>query len=339
MEEEGAMKEFGNVITAMVTPFTKKLEVDYPKATELAEKLAREGSDSLVVCGTTGESPTLTHEEKLQLFEAVKKAVGNKIPLLAGTGTNCTRTTVQLTKEAETIGMDGVLLVAPYYNKPPQEGLYHHFRAVAESTSLPVVLYNIPGRTGVNMAPETTARLAEIPNIVGIKEASGSVEQVAEILRQTEKVMELKVTAGASALLGRSDAHHEASSPYGKHVPLQEANRFSVWSGDDSLTLPFLSVGARGVVSVASHLVGIQIRNMINYFLGGNVREAASIHLKLLPLFKGLFVTTNPILLKAALAMTGFQVGGVRPPLMDAGEKEKAALKEILKHLQLLSET
>jgi 4-hydroxy-tetrahydrodipicolinate synthase len=258
-----------------------------------------EGSDALVVAGTTGESPTLSDEEKVRLFRTVKEAVGGKAKVIAGTGTYDTRHSVHLSKEAEEAGADGLLLVVPYYNKPSQEGLYRHFRAIAEETRLPVILYNIPGRTGVNMLPETVARLAEVPNIVGIKEASGNLDQVSEIRRRTPR-------------------------------------EFLIYSGDDSLTLPILAVGGIGVISVASHLVGRQIQEMIRSFLGGDVQKALDLHLQLLPLFKAMFVTTNPAPVKAALALAGFPVGGLRPPLVEVTEKEREVISGALRELALV---
>ncbi len=293
------MVEFGHVITAMVTPFDEGLNVDYTRAADLARRLVEEGSDSLVVAGTTGESPTLSDEEKVRLFRTVKEAVGEKAKVIAGTGTYDTRHSIHLSKEAEKAGVDGLLLVVPYYNKPSQEGLYKHFRAIAEETRLPAILYNIPGRTGVNMLPETVARLAEVSNIVGIKEASGNLDQVSEIRRRTPK-------------------------------------EFLIYSGDDSLTLPILAVGGIGVISVASHLAGRQIQEMIRSFLGGDIQRALDLHLRLLPLFKAMFVTTNPAPVKAALALAGFPVGGLRPPLVEVTEKEREVIAAALRELALV---
>ncbi|MEW6397939.1 MAG: 4-hydroxy-tetrahydrodipicolinate synthase [Bacillota bacterium] len=291
---------FGRVVSAMVTPFTRQWELDAPRAAELARRLVDMGSDGLVVTGTTGESPVLATEEKVKLWEAVVEAVGDRVPVVAGTGTNCTRDSMRLTRLAEKAGVKGVMLVTPYYNKPPAEGLYHHFRAVAESTSLPIILYNVPGRTGVNMTPGTAARLAEIPNIVALKEASGNLDQVTEILRVV---------------------------PPG----------FAVYSGDDSLTLPMLAVGAVGVVSVASHLVAGEIGSMIGAWREGRVEEAARIHRRLFPLFRAMFITTNPVPVKAALRLAGFDVGPVRPPLCDASAGEEASLAEVMRQLELLA--
>jgi len=285
----------------MLTPFNEKMEVDYDAAANLAKHLVEHGNDGLVIAGTTGESPTLTHDEKLKLFKVVKEAVGSKASVVAGTGNNSTAESIKFTQEAEALGVDGALVVCPYYNKPPQEGLYRHFEMIASKTKLPIMIYNVPGRTSVNMLPETMARLADIPNIVGVKESAGSVEQAAEIARRTQ---------------GKS---------------------FAIWSGDDAVTLPFLSVGGIGVVSVAGHLVGKEISQMIKLFFEGKVVEATAIHLRLMELFKTLFITTNPIPLKAAMQLAGFKVGGLRPPLVWAGEKEVQAVREAMRPLRLLA--
>jgi 4-hydroxy-tetrahydrodipicolinate synthase len=288
---------WGPVITAMATPFREDGAVDYDRAGELARRLVDTGSTGIVVAGTTGESPTLTDEEKLQLLRVVREAVAGRAAVLAGTGTYDTAHSVHLSREAQRVGADGLLVVVPYYNRPTQEGLYRHFKTVAESTDLPVLMYNIPGRTGTNMLPETVARLSEVRNIAGIKEASGSLDQVSEIRRRTPE-------------------------------------HFLIYSGDDSLTLPYLSVGAVGIVSVASHLVGREIAEMIAYFQAGRVEEARRIHLRLFPLFRTLFVAPNPVPLKAALEMAGFPVGKPRLPLVEATPKEReqiaAAMREAM---------
>jgi len=304
---------FGPLITAMVTPFKENLEVDYDAAVRIAKKLIDDGNDGLVLAGTTGESPTLTHDEKVKLYKTIKDAVGNRTKLIVGTGTYSTAESIKLTQEAESLGMDGALVVSPYYSKPPQEGLYLHFKMIAEKTKLPIMIYNIPGRTGVNISPETLERLAEIPNIIGVKESAGSVEQAAEIYRRTSRV-----PAGAGKGTG--------STSHG----------FAIWSGDDSLTLPFLSVGACGVVSVAAHLVAPQIKSMIKSYFDGRFQEARKIHLDLLKLYKALFITSNPIQIKAALRLAGFPVGDLRPPLVKANEKEIAALREAMQPLGLI---
>jgi 4-hydroxy-tetrahydrodipicolinate synthase len=292
------MASFGQVITAMVTPMDRQLAVDYDRAAALAKRLVDSGSDGLVVCGTTGESPTLSDEEKLRLFRVVRDAVGTRAKVIAGTGTYNTAHSIHLTREAERAGCDGVLLVNPYYNKPSQEGLYQHFKAVAESTQLPVMLYNIQGRTAVNCEPATIARLAQIRNIVAVKEASGNLDQMSQIRKLTPP-------------------------------------EFHLYSGDDSLTLPLLAVGGIGVVSVAGHLVGRDIKAMIQAFQAGDVRQALALHLRLLPLFKVLFITSNPTPVKAALALAGFDVGGLRLPLVEATPKERDQIAAVLKELAL----
>lgn len=290
------MALFGRVLTAMATPFDASGAVAWREVTALARHLADNGSDGIVVAGTTGESPTLSDEEKLRLFKAVKEAVGGRVKVVAGTGTYDTKHSIQLSREAERAGADGLLLVNPYYNRPSQDGLYAHFRAIAESTRLPVMLYNIPGRTGVNCAPETIARLSEVPNIVAVKEATGNLDQASDIRRRTK-------------------------------------DDFLIYSGDDSLTLPILAVGGAGVVSVASHLVGRDIQEMVKAYERGEVRSALQLHLRLLPLFKVLFITTNPVPLKAALVMSGFAVGTPRLPLVEATPKEKEQIGAVLKEL------
>lgn len=293
------INDFGRVLTAMITPFNKDMAVDYNVARKLARHLAESGSDGLVVCGTTGESPTLTKEEKIELFRVVVEEVGGQAVVIAGTGGNNTTASIELTQAAEKVGVDGVMTVCPYYNKPSQEGLYEHFKAIASSTHLPVMLYNIPGRTGVNMLPPTVLRLSEIPNIIAIKEASGSLDQVSE-LRRT--------------------------------LP----DSFAVYSGDDSFTLPMLSLGAKGVVSVAAHVIGPQINKMVNAFTTGNTTLATQMHMQLFPIFKGLFITTNPVPVKAAMNLAGWQVGPPRLPLVEATAAEREEVKRILSELKLI---
>ncbi|WP_299415117.1 4-hydroxy-tetrahydrodipicolinate synthase [Acaryochloris sp. IP29b_bin.148] len=294
------MTLFGQVLTAMVTPFTETGEMNYPVATKLALHLAEHGTDTVVVCGTTGESPTLSWQEEYELFQVVHKAVAGKAKVIAGTGSNSTNEAIEATQQAAQLGLDGALLVVPYYNKPPQEGLYEHFRAIALAVpDFPLMLYNIPGRTGQNLQAETVARLAEIDNIVAIKEASGNLDQVSQIRRLT-------------------------------------ASDFAIYSGDDSLTLPYLSVGASGVVSVASHLVGELLQKMIAAFGSGQPQAATALHLQLMPLFKALFATTNPIPIKAALRLQGWQVGATRLPLPNASEQLIQSLQSTLTDLTLL---
>lgn len=286
--------DFGRVLTAMVTPFDRDLKVDINCAKKLARHLVENGSDGLVICGTTGESPTLSEEEKIALFTAVVEEVGGKATVIAGTGSYDTAGSVSLTNMAERTGVDGVMLVAPYYNKPSQEGLYQHFKTVAQSTKLPVMLYNIPSRTGINVLPATVARLAQdVPNIVAIKEAAGSMDQVSE-LKQL--------------------------------LP----DEFAIYSGDDSLTLPMLALGAKGIVSVASHVIGRHIQEMIANYVQGNVSKATRLHHELYPVFKGMFISTNPVPVKEALNLMGINVGGVRLPLVNLPVEEKDKLKELL---------
>jgi len=276
----------------MVTPFDEEGEVDYQQAKKLARALFESGSDGLVVSGTTGESPTLSREEKLRLFAEVKSAVGQGV--VAGTGSYNTRESIELTREAEKVGVDAVLLVVPYYNKPTQEGLYQHFKAIAESTSLPCILYNVPGRTVANLSADTVVRLSEIDNIVGVKEASGNFEQIARIIQNTDA-------------------------------------DFLVYSGNDGDTLPILALGGYGVISVASHLVGNQIRQMMESFLQGRTIEGGESHRKLLPLIDALFVVANPIPIKYALNHIGFPVGKPRLPLVEPDEKTKAIIETTLR--------
>jgi 4-hydroxy-tetrahydrodipicolinate synthase len=292
------MKELGRIITAMVTPFDRKGKVDYEQAKKLALALLASGSEGLVLAGTTGESPTLIHEEELQLFSEIKKAVGKKGSIIAGTGSNSTAEALEFTKGAEKIGVDACLLVVPYYNKPTQDGLYHHFKLIAENTSLPCILYNVPVRTVTNLTAETTIKLSHIPNIVGIKEASGNMEQITKIIADT-----------------RDD--------------------FIVWSGNDSDTLPMLSLGAYGIISVASHLVGKQINDMVYSFIKGNTNKAAEIHRHLLPLVNALFVIANPIPVKYALNCIGFNVGKPRLPLYEPTGEVARSIQEIVKKYKI----
>jgi 4-hydroxy-tetrahydrodipicolinate synthase len=291
---------FGRVLTAMLTPFDRAGEVNYAVVEQLAAHLAANGTDTIVVCGTTGESPTLTWEEEFELFKVVQSAVAGKAKVMAGTGSNSTREAIIATQKAATLRLDGTLQVVPYYNKPPQDGLYAHFKAIAAATDLPLMLYNVPGRTSQNLLPETVAQLATVPNIVAIKEASGNLDQVSQIRRLTPA-------------------------------------DFAIYSGDDSLTLPTMAIGGCGVVSVASHLVGPDIQTMIRAFEQGEVKKATEIHLKLLSLCKSLFLTTNPIPVKMAMRLTGWDMGHCRPPLSDAPESVVLALKEALSELDLLN--
>ncbi len=286
----------GRLLTAMVTPFDEKGEVDYQQAKRLAQALLKSGSQGVVVSGTTGECPTLTKEEKLRLFAEVRSTIGQGV--VAGTGSYSTRESIELTRGAERVGVDAILLVVPYYNKPTQEGLFQHFKAIAESTSLPCILYNVPSRTVTNLSADTAIKLSQIDNIVGIKEASSNLEQIAKILQGT-----------------KSD--------------------FLVYSGNDAETLPILPLGAYGVISVASHLVGNQIREMMERFLSAKIEEAAQLHQKLLPLINALFIVSNPVPIKHALNYVGFSVGKPRLPLTEPDEKTKTMIEATLRDYRI----
>ncbi|WP_419957430.1 4-hydroxy-tetrahydrodipicolinate synthase [Psychrobacillus psychrotolerans] len=284
---------FGQILTAMVTPFDHNEDIDFPATRNLINYLISNGTQGLVVSGTTGESPTLTDEEKVQLFKFTVEVVNGRVPVIAGTGSYSTKSSINLTKQATDAGVDGIMLVVPYYNKPSQEGLYHHFQTIAATTSLPIMLYNIPGRSVVNMSLDTVIRLSEIPNIVAIKEAGGNLDTMSEIISNT-----------------RED--------------------FSLYSGDDGLTIPVLSIGGTGVISVASHIIGNEMQAMIAKFNNGNVREAAMDHRRLLPVMKALFAAPNPTPVKTALNLKGVPVGGVRLPMVPLNAEELTTLKEVL---------
>lgn len=284
----------GEIITAMVTPFNKDREVDYSKVEELAKYLIHNGSDSILVAGTTGESPTLTHEEELEILSTVQRAVANKAKVIFGAGSNSTQTAVEMSKKAEKEGADAILSVVPYYNKPSQVGMIAHFSAIAEATKLPIILYNIPGRTGVNMAPETVAELAnKYSNIVAIKQSFGDMDAVSEL---------------------------RALCP----------EDFMIYSGDDSLTLPMLSLGAYGVVSVASHVFGNEIKTMIHNFKTGNFNVAKNMHMKLFPVFKKLFMAPNPVPVKSVLTKRGIIEEYVRLPLVELTDLQKKELYDVI---------
>jgi 4-hydroxy-tetrahydrodipicolinate synthase len=287
---------FGRVSTAMVTPLDKKGHIDFTKTTQLINHLIENGTESLVVAGTTGESPTLSKEEKLALFQHVVKVVNKRVPVIAGTGSNNTYASIELTKKAEQLGVDAIMLVAPYYNKPNQEGLYQHFKAVAESTSLPVMVYNIPGRAVVNIAPDTVVRLSSIPNIVAVKEASGDLNAMSYIIANTPE-------------------------------------DFLLYSGDDGITVPVLSIGGVGIVSVASHIIGNEMQDMIQAFLKGENHTAAKMHQKLLPIMQGLFAAPSPAPVKTALQLKGLDVGSVRLPLVSLTEQERKTLTDLINTL------
>ncbi|EAH4446036.1 TPA: 4-hydroxy-tetrahydrodipicolinate synthase [Listeria innocua] len=290
--------DLGKVITAMVTPIhPEKNKVCKKRIHHLVNHLIDNGSDGLVIAGTTGESPTLSHDEKMKLFRQVVETNAGRAKLIAGTGSNNTAETIAFTKEvAELGGIDAVLVVAPYYNKPNQDGLYAHFVAVAEASDLPVVIYNIPGRSVVNIEPETIIRLAKLPNIIGVKESSGNLDNISKIIAET-------------------------------------SDDFLVYSGDDSLTLPILAVGGNGVISVASHVVGNEMQEMMQAYESGNVKKAASIHRSLLPLMNGLFSVPNPAPTKYLLNQQGISVGPVRLPLVDLNAEQGTKLQAILEGL------
>lgn len=290
------MTEIGRLLTAMVTPFGPDGSVNYDAARRLAIALLDSGSDGLVVAGTTGESPTLTHDEKLRLFSEVKSAIGERGAVVAGTGTYNTAESVDFTREASNTGVDAVLAVTPYYNKPPQEGLYRHFAAVADATPLPVIMYNIKSRTGVNMTAETMVRCSQIENIAGVKEASGDFEQIGAVISGARK-------------------------------------SFRVWSGNDEDTLSTLELGGYGVISVISHLVGRQVKSMIDDAVAGRLESAHATHERLLPLIDALFCVSNPIPVKYALNQLGFDVGGYRLPLCEPDAESAARIMaEVRRH-------
>lgn len=284
--------DFGRLITAMVTPFNNSLEIDYDKTKILVKHLIETGTESIVVAGTTGESPTLTKDEKIDLFTRVVEFSEGKAKVIAGTGTNSTKSSIELTQAAEKAGVDGIMLVAPYYNKPSQEGIYLHFKAIASETGLPIMIYNIPGRTGININASTMVKLAQIDNIVAVKEASGDLAQMSEIIRNTP-------------------------------------DDFYLYSGDDKLTLPVLSIGGYGIVSVASHAVGKEMKEMINYYLNGNTKEAALLHQRLTAFFEGIFITANPSPIKYLLNHIGVEVGSVRLPLVELNSEQAKYIQRV----------
>ncbi len=288
---------FGQVLTAMVTPFDQNGKIDFQATRELVNHLIANGTDGLVVAGTTGESPTLTEEEKLELFAFVVKVAQGRIPVIAGTGSNDTQGSVSLTKKAEETGVDGIMLVAPYYNKPSQEGLYQHFKTIAGATELPVMLYNIPGRSVVNITADTIVRLSLVENIVSVKEATGDLDQMTEIISRTSA-------------------------------------DFSVYTGEDSLTLPTLAVGGDGVISVSSHIIGNDMQEMVTSYKNGDVKHAAGIHQRLLPIMNAMFAAPSPTPVKTALNMLGVNVReNVRLPMVPLNDEEKSKLHTVLRPL------
>lgn len=295
-----ANPQFGRMIPAMVTPFAPDLELDLPRAAELACRLADGGADALIVNGTTGESPTVFYPQKMRLFQTVVEAVGNRIPVIANVGDNCTADTVQFAADVSKLGVAGFMCVVPYYNKPPQEGLYQHFKTIADSTELPIILYNIPGRCAINMSADTTLRLArDCKNVVAIKEASGDLSQVQRILDE---------------------------APEG----------FVVYSGDDSATYDLMRMGAQGVISTIGNVLPARMKEITDACAAGMWDAALELHQRLLPLMEGLFETSNPILVKKALELIGFPVGGVRLPLVDATPAQTKRLEETMRQVGAL---
>lgn len=292
---------FGRMIPAMVTPFTPTLELDLPRAAELACRLVDGGADALVVNGTTGESPTVFYPQKMRLFETVVGAVGGQVPVIANVGDNCTADTVSFAADVEKLGVDAFMCVVPYYNKPPQEGLYLHFKTIADSTDLPIILYNIPGRCSINMSADTTLRLAyDCANIVAVKEASGDMEQVERIISEAP-------------------------------------DDFLVYSGDDSATLAMMRMGAAGVISTIGNVLPARMREITDACAWGDWEQAEMLNDALLPLMEGLFETSNPILVKKALELSGFPVGGVRLPLVEATPCQTQRLQETMRQVGALA--
>jgi 4-hydroxy-tetrahydrodipicolinate synthase len=285
------MIDLGNLMTAMVTPFKDDLSVDYDRAAQLAEKLYAEGTDTVLVAGTTGESPTLTKDEKLRLFRVVKEAAGDR-PVMAGTGCSDTAASIALTKAAAETGVDCILLVGPYYSKPSQEGMYQHFKAIAQATDLPITLYNIPGRTGKNIETPIILRLAEeLPNIHSVKEASGDIKQISEICAR-------------------------------------KPESFTVYSGDDGLTLPVLALGGRGVISVVAHVAGRIMADLCAAFHAGDIVTARRLHHKVTPMIDACFLASgNPACVKRALEFAGFPCGGTRLPVVPASEADTKTIR------------
>ncbi|MGI6217208.1 MAG: 4-hydroxy-tetrahydrodipicolinate synthase [Coriobacteriales bacterium] len=291
---------FGRLITAMVTPFDSNLDLDLPRTQELAIRLLDGGSDGLLVNGSTGESPTVFYPQKIELFKAVVEAVDGRAPVIANVGDNCTADSVDFAKQVVKLGVDAIMLVVPYYNKPPQEGMYRHFRTIAEAVDLPVILYNIPGRTGINMLPETTLRLAnDVENIIAVKEASGNLEQIKKIIDESD-------------------------------------DDFFVYSGDDSLTLPIMGLGGEGVISTTSNVAPQRMKELVEAQANGDHTTAVACDIKLQPLMKELFAATNPILVKEALKLLGFPVGGLRLPLIDATPEQSEHLAKVMREVGVL---
>jgi 4-hydroxy-tetrahydrodipicolinate synthase len=291
---------FGRLLTAMVTPFHDNGEIDFEGASTLAKQLVDDGNDGLVICGTTGEAPTLSSDEKIELWKAVKAAVD--VPMIAGTGSYCTRSTIALSQKAQDAGADALLLVAPYYNKPSPVGLLEHFKTLHDATDIPIMLYNIPSRSGIDIPVSVLRELAELPRMVAVKQ-SLPIDPVSRLESQL---------AGSSATL-------------------------ETYSGDDSQTLPQLAVGGKGVVSVAGHVAGPQIRQMLDAFFDGKVAEAAAMHQRLFPLFEVLFITCNPVPVKHALKLLGRPAGGVRQPLWKATKEQEQQVEKVMRDVGILS--
>ena len=292
--------QFGRLITAMITPFDNERNLDLERCAEFADRLVKGGTDALAVCATTGESPTIFYPQKIEVIKTVIEAVDGRAKIIANVGDNCTQDTIDFARDVEKLGVDGLMCVVPYYNKPPQEGLYQHFKAIAESVNLPVILYNIPGRCVTNMTAETTLRLAhDVKNIVAIKEASGNMEQIKQIID---------------------------NAPEG----------FVVYSGDDSVTYDIMKMGGAGVVSTISNIASARMKEIVDLCAAGNWDEAKAANDKLLPMMDGLFETTNPILVKEALKLVGFPVGGVRLPLVDATPEQSDRLAAIMHEVGVL---
>ncbi len=295
------MAIFEGAGTALITPFNSDGSVSYSKLEELINRQIEDGVDALIICGTTGESATLTEKEHIDVIRESVKMVNKRVPVIAGTGSNCTATAIEMSKEAEEVGADGLLLVSPYYNKASQNGLFEHFADTANAVKIPVILYNIPGRTGINIEPETVARLArEIKNIVGIKEASGNIGNIAKIASLTADL------------------------------------DFAIYSGNDDQVVPLCSLGGKGVISVASHIIPKEMHNMVRYYLDGDVKKALDIQNKYLSLINTLFIDVNPIPVKEAMNFMGMDVGGYRKPLTPMSAAHKEVLKKELEKYGLI---
>ncbi len=298
------MPKITGTYTALVTPFDRHGHLDEENLQRNIHYQLANNIDGLILLGTTGESPTLTEPEKIRIIEIAKKNVQGRCHLMVGTGSYSTQQAIQNTKKAENLGADSVLVVTPYYNKPTQEGIIQHFRAIAEAVSLPIMIYNIPGRCGSNITPTSLRYLSEIPNIVGVKESAGSITQISEIIE----------------MISRSNPH------------------FSVMSGDDALTLPLISLGGHGVISVASNLIPQEVRTLVKHALRGDFDKAQDSHYQLSPLFRALFIETNPIPIKAAMNLCGFSTGGCRLPLSNLSTEHHEVLENVLTQMKLKTE-